>query len=136
MKYLLDTNICIYIIKNRYIDLVKKLREVGIENVGVSTITIAELEYGVANSMRPAESMTKLYEFLVPFSILDFDMHSARYYGKIRKKLKDIGQPIGPMDTLIAAIALAQNHILVTNNAKEFARVIDLKIENWVAENS
>ena len=133
MKYLLDTNICIYIIKNRFVSLVKKLREVGIENVGVSTITIAELEYGVANSSRPGESMTKLYEFLVPFSILDFDMDATRYYGKIRKELNDIGQPIGPMDTLIAAIALAHGQTLVTNNAKEFSRVADLKIQNWVS---
>lgn len=132
MTYLLDTNICIYIIKNRYVDLVKKLREVGIENVGISTITVAELEYGVANSAKPGETMAKLYEFLVPFAILDFDMHAARHYGRIRKTLKDIGQPIGPLDMLIAAIALAQGQALVTNNVKEFARVPGLKIENWI----
>jgi len=132
MKYLLDTNICIYIIKNRYVELAQKLREVGIENVGVSTITIAELEYGVANSNRPDESMAKLYEFLVPFIVVDFDMDSARYYGKIRKELKDIGQPIGPLDTLISAIALSQGATLVTNNVKEFARVTHLKIEKWI----
>lgn len=132
MTYLLDTNICIYIIKNRFEKLIEKLRKVGIENVAVSTITIAELEYGVANSNRPDETMIKLYEFLVPFTIIDFDMHSARNYGKIRKELKDIGQPIGPMDTLIAAIAQAHGHTLVTNNVKEFARITKLKIENWI----
>lgn len=132
MKYLLDTNICIYVIKNRYVELVGKLREVGIENVGISTITVAELEYGVANSNRPAESMTKLYEFLVPFTIMDFDMNSTRYYGKISKELKGLGQPVGPMDTLIASIALAHDLTLVTNNAKEFARVAGLRLENWI----
>ncbi len=134
MTFLLDTNICIYIIKNRYVDLVKKLRAVGIEQVGISTITIAELEFGVANSVRPEETMSKLYEFLVPFTIVDFDMHAARYYGKIRKVLKDLGQPIGPMDTLIASIGLAHGLTLVTNNEKEFARVPDLKIENWISD--
>lgn len=132
MRFLLDTNICIYIIKNQYVQLVKKLRQTGVENIGISTITVAELEYGVANSNRPAESMTKLYEFLVPFTIIDFDMDSARFYGKIRKELKDIGQPIGPMDTLISSIALAHGFTLVTNNVKEFARVPKLKIENWI----
>ncbi len=132
MSYLLDTNICIYIIKNQYVDLVKKLREVGIENVAISTITIAELEYGVANSNQLSETMTRLYEFLVPFAIIDFDMDSARYYAKIRKELKDLGQPIGSMDTLIAAIALAHQQTLVTNTVKEFAKVIGLKIENWI----
>lgn len=133
MTFLLDTNICIYIIKNRYVDLVKKLRNVGIENVAISTITIAELEYGMANSSRPGETMSKLYEFLVPFSILDFEMHAARHYGKIRKELKDIGQPIGTMDMLIAAIAVANGQTLVTNNEKEFARVPGLKVENWIS---
>jgi tRNA(fMet)-specific endonuclease VapC len=132
MTYLLDTNICIYIIKNQYVDLVKKLRVVGIENVGISTITLAELEFGVANSNRPSETMTRLYEFLVPFTIIDFNMDSARYYGKIRKELKDLGQPIGPMDLLIAAIALAHNQTLVTNNVKKFEKVTELKIENWI----
>jgi tRNA(fMet)-specific endonuclease VapC len=132
MTYLLDTNICIYIIKNQYVDLVKKLRRVGIENVGISTITIAELEYGVANSRTPGETMTRLYEFLVPFSIIDFGLGAARFYGKIRKELKDQGQPIGPMDTLIAAIALAHGQILVTNNVKGFTKVSGLKIENWI----
>ena len=132
MKYLLDTDICIYIIKNRFVELINKLREVGIENVGISTITIAELEYGVANSNRPQESMARLYEFLVPFSIIDFNFDCARCYGKIRKHLKDQGQPIGPLDTLISAIAMAQGHTLVTNNVKEFSRIPDLKIENWV----
>lgn len=133
MTYLLDTNICIYVIKNRYADLVKKLRAVGIEQVGISTITIAELEFGVANSMRPEETMSKLYEFLVPFTILDFDMHAARCYGKVRKVLKDLGQPIGPMDMLISSIALARSLTLVTNNENEFARVPGLKIENWIS---
>ncbi len=133
MKYLLDTDICIYVLKHRYLRLVEKLRRVGIENVGVTTITLAELEYGVANSQKPAETTARLYEFLAPFSFLDFDADSARHYGGIRKTLKDQGRPIGPMDILIASVALAHDRVLVTNNIGEFTRVPGLKIENWAA---
>lgn len=134
MTYLLDTDICIYIIKNRYVSLVKKLRRVGIENVGISAVTVAELEYGVSNSDRSGESRARLYEFMVPFAFIDFDLNAARQYGKIRKELKDLGQPIGPMDTLIAAIAMAHGQILVTNNGKEFGKVPGLKTENWIED--
>jgi tRNA(fMet)-specific endonuclease VapC len=132
MTYLLDTDICIYTIKNRFAGLVKKLRQVGIENVGVSSITVAELEYGVSNSNRSGESRAKLYEFMVPFAFFDFDLNAARQYGKIRKELKDLGQPIGPMDMLIASIAMANGQTLVTNNTKEFGKVPGLKTENWI----
>lgn len=134
MTYLLDTDICIYIIKNRFVGLIKKLRRVGIENVGISAVTVAELEYGVSNSDRSGESRARLYEFMVPFAFIDFDLNAARQYGKIRKELKDLGQPIGPMDILIAAIAMAHGHTLVTNNAKEFGKVPGLKTENWIEE--
>jgi tRNA(fMet)-specific endonuclease VapC len=132
MTYLLDTDICIYIIKSRFVGLVKKLRRVGIENVGISAITVAELEYGVSNSDRSGESRAKLYEFMVPFTFVDFDLNAARQYGKIRKELKDLGQPIGPLDTMIAAIAMARGKTLVTNNVKEFGKVPGLKTENWI----
>ncbi len=134
MTYLLDTDICIYIIKNRYVSLIKKLKRVGIENVGISAVTVAELEYGVSNSDRSGESRARLYEFMVPFAFIDFDLNAARQYGKIRKELKDLGQPIGPMDTLIAAIAMAHGQILVTNNGKEFGKVPGLKTENWIED--
>ena len=133
MTYLLDTDICIYILKNRFVGLVKKLRRVGIENVGISAITVAELEYGVLNSDRSGESRTKLYEFMIPFAFIDFDLNAARHYGKIRKELQDLGQPIGPMDTMIAAIAMTNGTTLVTNNVKEFGKVPGLKTENWIA---
>lgn len=132
MTYLLDTDICISIIKNRFVGLIKKLRRVGIENVGISAITIAELEYGVSNSDRSGESRARLYEFMVPFAFIDFDLNAARQYGKIRKELKERGQPIGPMDTMIAAIAMAHGQTLVTNNGKEFGKVPGLKTENWI----
>jgi len=132
MKYLLDTNICIYIIKNKYIDIVKKLDRVGIDNVAVSSITVAELEYGISKSSKPKESEEKLYEFLVPFEILDFNVAAARYYGKLRGELTKNGNLIGSMDMLIASIALANDLRIVTNNEKEFERIPNLKIENWI----
>ena len=112
--------------------IVNKLGKVGVENVAVSAITIAELEFGVAGCKQPEETKIKLYEFLSPFTIIDFDVNAAQYYGKIRNELKEMGQIIGPMDMLIASISLAQKMTLVTNNVKEFARVPELKIENWV----
>lgn len=131
MKYLLDTNICIYLIKRQYPEILSKLLRVGFDKIGISTITLAELEYGVANSNRSFEAQTALLEFILPFEIFDFNYNSASFYGKIRKELKDKGQPISDMDMLIASIAMANELIVVTNNEKEFKRISELKIENW-----
>jgi tRNA(fMet)-specific endonuclease VapC len=131
MKYLLDTNICIYLIKKRYPEIISKLLKVGFDKIGISTITIAELEYGVANSSRSQEAQTALLEFVLPFEILDFNYSAASMYGKIRKELKDKGQPVSDMDMLIASVAMANELIVVTNNEKEFRRISGLKIENW-----
>jgi tRNA(fMet)-specific endonuclease VapC len=92
---------------------------------------LAEMEFGVANSSRALEAQTALLEFILSFEILDFNSSAAAYYGKIRKELKDKGQMISDMDMLIAAIAMANELILVTNNEKEFHRISGLKIENW-----
>jgi tRNA(fMet)-specific endonuclease VapC len=131
VKYLLDTNICIYLIKKQYPEILSKLLRVGFDKIGISTITLAELEYGVANSNRTFEVQTALLEFILPFEILDFNYTAASFYGKIRKELKDKGQPISDMDMLIASIAMANELIMVTNNEKEFKRISGLKIENW-----
>jgi tRNA(fMet)-specific endonuclease VapC len=131
MKYLLDTNICIYLIKRHYPEILSKLLRVGFSDIGISSITVAELEYGVANSNRSIEAQGALLEFIFPFEILDFNYTAASCYGKIRKELKDKGQPISDMDMLIAAVAMANELIVVTNNEKEFRRISGLKIENW-----
>jgi tRNA(fMet)-specific endonuclease VapC len=131
MKYLLDTNTCIYLIKRQYPEILAKLLKVGFENIGISAITLAELEYGIANSSRSMESQTALLEFILPFEILDFTYTAASFYGRIRKELKDMGRPIGDMDMLIASIAMANDLIVVTNNEKEFRRISGLRIENW-----
>jgi tRNA(fMet)-specific endonuclease VapC len=97
---------------------------------------MAELVYGMEHSTHPARNRIALLEFLVPFSILDFDQHSAFLYGKIRKQLESEGTPIGSMDLLLAAQALSHGLILVTNNEKEFRRVQNLHIENWIRPDS
>ena len=131
MKYLLDTNTCIYIIKKKPPSAVERIRSKQPEDIAVSTVTIAELEYGVYRSQRVDQNRIALLEFLVPLTILDFDQAAAAVYGSIRSSIEARGTPIGPMDLLIAAQAMSHGLILVTNNEREFGRVDGLGIENW-----
>ena len=132
MKYLLDTSTCIYIINKKPPPAVARVRSKQPEDVAVSTITVAELEYGVYRSQNTDQNRIALLEFLVPLAILDFDQSAAAVYGSIRASLESRGTPIGPMDLLIAAQAMSQGLILVTNNEREFGRVEGLGIENWI----
>ena len=132
MRYLLDTNICIYIIKKRPPEVLERLVSLDHEEVGVSSITVAELEYGVAKSSRPRQNREALLNFLAPLQILAFDDQAAQHYGKIRAYLERKGQTIGAMDLLIAAHSRSLSLTLVTNNEKEFSRVPGLTVENWV----
>lgn len=100
-------------------------------SVGISAITLAEMEYGIRKSGNPIKNREALHQFLVPLDILDFDYNATLEYGKVRADLERAGTPIGPLDTLIAAHALSLNVTLVTNNEKEFHRVAGLKTENW-----
>ena len=131
ITYLLDTNICIYIIKKRPEQVIERLRHTRISEVGVSSITLSELEYGAAKSSRPAQNKLAIVEFLAPLEILSFDDMAAQEYGKVRAYLEKQGTPIGSMDMLIAAHALSLNCILVTNNEREFRHIPTLKIQNW-----
>lgn len=131
MNYLLDTNICIYLIKAHPPSLVQRIRVVPMEDIGISVITVAELEYGVAKSMRADENRLALLEFLTPFQIGEFGQTAAYEYGRIRTELEREGQIIGPMDLLIAAHAVAEGATLITNNEREFRRVANLRVENW-----
>lgn len=131
MKYLLDTNICIYLIKQKSENLINKIKEFDIEELCISTITIAELEYGIQKSSYPERNRLALIEFLVPFKILDFNQEATLDYGEIRADLEKEGRIIGPMDLLIAAHARSNDLIVVTNNEKEFNRVKGLEVENW-----
>ena len=132
--YLLDTNICIYIIKKKPVDVLKTLKTKSKKNIYVSSITIAELEYRVAKSQFPEKNKIALIEFLSIFNILPFDDIDAVEFGMIKTDLEKKGKIIGPMDLLIAGQAKSKKLILVTNNIKEFERVEGLKIENWVKE--
>lgn len=131
IPYMLDTKICIYIIKERPEQVIERLRHTPISDVGVSTITLSELEYGAAKSSRPEQNKLAILEFLAPLEILPYDDMAPREYGKTRAYLEKQGAPIGCMDMLVAAHALSLKCILVTNNESEFRRIPALKIENW-----
>jgi tRNA(fMet)-specific endonuclease VapC len=131
MKYLIDTNICIYIMNKRPIDVIKKFKKVRLGEMGISTITISELEYGIAKSTHQKKNQVRLNDFTAPLEILPYDADAARAYGEICYHLEKTCQPIGPLDLLIAAHAISRRLILVTNNDQEFARIKKLKVENW-----
>jgi tRNA(fMet)-specific endonuclease VapC len=133
MRYLLDTDTCIYVINEKPPSVVRRIRAHRPEDVSISTVTIAELEYGVARSSYPDRNRVALMLFLSPFSIAGFDPDAAAQYGLIRSALESAGVPIGPLDTLLAAQARAMGAVLVTNNEREFRRVEGLKVENWAA---
>jgi tRNA(fMet)-specific endonuclease VapC len=132
MRYLLDTNTCIYIIKRSPPAVYERFKHLHVGDVGVSSITYCELQFGVANSAKPDENQLALTEFLSPLDVCDFPSAAALVFGKIRAHLQRAGTPIGNFDLLIAAHALYEGAILITNNAKEFKRVPGLKVENWV----
>ena len=133
MKFLLDTNICIALIRQRPAGLIKKLTSYRPGDVGISTITVAELVYGAQKSNLTEQNMTALDQFLLPLEVADFDQSAAVFYGEIRVYLESKGTLIGSMDMLIAAHALSLGVALVTNNTREFKRVPNLKIEDWMA---
>lgn len=132
MKYLLDTNICIYLIKQRPVQVLNRLQALAIEDVGVSAITVAELSYGAAKSAYPDRNRLALAAFLAPFGVLPFSTPAADVCGRIRAELEHRGTPIGAYDLLIGAQALADGLVLVTNNEREFRRIPGLSVENWV----
>ena len=131
MAYMLDTNICIYAMKNKPEKVLKRMKEHNPDELFISTITLAELDQGVQKSIKKEKNATNLKNFLKVILILPFDKKAAAEYGKICAYLQKNGTPIEPLDTLIAAHALSKNLTLVTNNVREFERVPDLKIENW-----
>ena len=131
MTYMLDTNICIYIMKNKPEKVLRRFKEELNNGIGISSITLAELEYGMKHSSNPAQNERALLRFLVPLSVLPFGAGAASEYGAIRTFLQNNGTPIGPLDMLIAAHAKSEGLVMVTNNVREFERVPGLEIENW-----
>lgn len=132
MKYLLDTNICIYLIKEKPPEVLARFTSLKPTQVFISAISVFELQYGVENSQTPKRNLAALESFLRPMNILDFTTKEAKVAAKIRADLKRKGTPIGAYDIQIAATALAQSLTVVTNNTSEFERVVCLKWENWV----
>ncbi len=130
MKYLLDTDICIYLINERPKRALARFRQHAVGDIGISTVTVSELAYGVAKT-GSARNRVALEAFLLPLEIAAYDLVAALRYGEVRSDLSRRGQPIGPLDTMIAAHALSLGTALVTNNEREFRRVKGLAVENW-----
>ena len=130
--YLLDTNICIYIIKNNSQKVVEKIKSLKPSQIKLSAISLGELEYGVSKSKYKERNRDALINFVSAFDIIPFDDEDAEVFGLIRADLENRGQIIGSYDMQIAAQALSKKLNLVTNNTSEFSRVTELKIENWV----
>ena len=133
MKFMLDTNICIYLIKLKPQKVLKHFQSHAVGDIGISSITLAELRYGVAKSQHIEKNRQALDEFILPLEIADFDETAAEAYGTIRAALEKVGRPIGSMDMLIGAHALALSVALITNNTKEFKRIKNLKVVDWTA---
>jgi len=133
MKYLLDTNICIYIINEKPEKVLRKFEQYTVNEFAISSITHAELQYGIEKSVNKKTNQDALDEFLLPLTILPF--HGKRLvtcYGEIRVSLESKGKTIGPLDMLIAAHALSLDLTVISNNIKEFAKIPNLKCENWI----
>ena len=128
---MLDTNICIYVIKHKPEKVFQKLQTIHPEDVCISSVTYAELVHGVEKSIAVEKNRLALSMLLANMEILDFDVDGADCYGKIRAGLEKNGTPIGPLDMMIAGHAQSLGYTVVTNNVKEFSRVSALKIENW-----
>lgn len=132
MRFMLDTNICIELLRGSSVDLLARFEKYEIDEIGISSITLAELQYGVAKSRRPDHHESLLVLFCAPLAIAPFDPPAAEAYGKTRTALERAGTSIGPLDTLIAAHAISLGVTIVTNNEREFIRVPGLRVENWL----
>jgi tRNA(fMet)-specific endonuclease VapC len=131
LSHLLDTNTCIYLIRQRSPEALSRFEQFEVGEIGVSVITASELFYGVEKSASPQQNRAGLEQFLLPLEVAGFGEQSTKYYGRIRAALEKQGTLIGPLDTLIAAHAASLDATLVTNNTREFERVTGLKIEDW-----
>ncbi len=130
--YLLDSNICIYIINQHPRKVVEYIKTLQPHQIKLSAISMAELEYGVSKSSNRDKNRTAFVQFASAFDIIEFNDKDAEVFGLIRVNLERNGQVIGPYDMQIAAQAISRDLVLVTNNTKEFIKIKELKIENWV----
>jgi tRNA(fMet)-specific endonuclease VapC len=134
VRWLLDTDTCIALIKGRSERAARRLRARTVGQVGISSITFGELAYGAARSARPEQNLSALQEFMLPLEVAAFDEAAGSTYGSVRAGLTAAGTSIGPLDTLIAAHALALDVVLVTHNTREFARVAGLRLDDWIGD--
>jgi tRNA(fMet)-specific endonuclease VapC len=130
--YMLDTDTCSYIIRERPICVLERFRKLAMEQICISTVTYAELLYGVERSSSKRINRPIIDDFVRHLDVIEWDNAAAEQYGKIRADLEARGQPIGAMDMMIAAHAKSIKAVLVTNNQKHFTRIKGLKVENWV----
>jgi len=131
MKFMLDTNICIYLIKQKPVKVLKHFKTRSIGDIGISTISLAELRYDVSKSKYVEKNQQALNEFILPLEVADFDMKAAEECGIIRTELEKRGKPIGSMNMLIGAHSLSLGATLVTNNVREFKEIKRLKVVDW-----
>ena len=132
MKVMLDTNTCIAIIKRKPPQVLKRFDAYKVGEIGISWVTLAELEFGVAKSQYLQKNQAALDEFILPLEIANFDRDAARVYGRVRAMLEKKGVSIGALDMMIGAHALAQGVTLATNNTREFSRIKGLTIVDWL----
>lgn len=132
MKVMLDTNTCIAIIKRKPPQVLRRFNAYKVGEIGISWITLAELEFGVAKSQHQEKNEAALDEFVLPLEIATFNRETARVYGRIRAALENKGTPIGSLDTMIGAHALALGVTLATNNTREFSRIKGLTVVDWL----
>ena len=130
--YMLDTDTCSYIIRERPISVLEHFRKLAMEQICISSVTYAELLYGVARSSSRRINRPVVDDFVRHLDVIDWDTGAAEQYGQIRADLEARGEPVGAMDMMIAAHAKSIKAVLVTNNQKHFARIKGLKVENWV----
>jgi tRNA(fMet)-specific endonuclease VapC len=133
MRFMLDTDTCIALIKRKPAKTLRRLTSLDAGEAGISAVTLAELRFGVAKSAEKERNGQALDEFLLPLEIADFDEAAADTYGKVRAALEAGGTPAGPLDALIGAHSLSLGAILVTHNTREFCRIPGLTVEDWLA---
>ncbi|WP_411824645.1 type II toxin-antitoxin system tRNA(fMet)-specific endonuclease VapC [Leptospira sp. 'Mane'] len=131
-QYLLDTNICIYIINKRPEAVLKKFKKISLDNIFISSITEFELRYGVEKSQKHEQNLRILEDFLGYLNIIPFEGSDSNVAANVRTRLEKKGEVIGPYDLLIASQAISRELILVTNNEKEFKRIKEIQLENWI----
>ncbi|MFM6010812.1 MAG: type II toxin-antitoxin system VapC family toxin [Dolichospermum sp.] len=132
MIYLLDTDTCIYWLKN-ITSVTNKIQTIGWENICICNITVAELYFGAYNSQKVAENLTRAENFIQNIAVITLDNNAVKKFGELKAELRKIGQQVADFDLLIASVALTRNYILVTNNTRHYSRISELKLENWVS---